>query len=721
MTAPLVAGLLVSFTALALGASNGPIFVSSPALDRHVIYQDFAFYQPYDGTAYRTLAHQAPELRRLGITDVWFAPPYHALDDGRFGEGYAVIDRYDLGEFPQGRNNAIATKYGTSSELHEAIESMHRQHINAIVDIVPNQIFLSEREVVSASAVDRFGIPSSPTVANIFYPGYTKGGGLGQRKYGLIKQWSAMYENGTSPQGIGLDRIMIDGAGAPYRYYGPGDARNHLPTWLASTDAAKLGELNTIDSYLSVDGGYAVKGTTTAIPAYRSYLLYYVDPHRNSTTQRYLEYMRTHGFPGGTDDAVRQSIVNGDTGAVSAATKAYLALQPGYSATSEGGIWAFRFNKSDNGDVGKNVMRFEFLLGTDIDNSNSVVQAETLNWQRFLLDKYHFDGFRFDAADHYSTEIMRQSAEMMSARYSQEMDKHLSVIESYQNLRFGNPQIALENSNRNGQLAYDTTLYDAMYNTLGQANPSEPLSDVFTKSIVGQARLGVGEAIPNWSFVTNHDLEHTVISSIPVPPTEINGLTVDAAQQVAQMRIYDNDRRLSAKQYAPYNVPAAYAVMLTNKDTVPTVFYGDMYESDKGYTSVKTPYYDAIVRLLMIRQKYVSGAQIVTYYQTNTSPNVAGQDLVASVRIGTDRHTGVATVVGDNPATSTTIQINMGMLHANQIFSNLFGQWPERIQSDSRGVLTVHVVGSSTPQIHGYLGVWVPTSEDEGAITGYSG
>jgi dextransucrase len=698
---------MATAAATAADVSNGRIFVSGPALDQHVIYQDFAFYQPYDSTAYRTLARQAPGLRKLGITDVWFAPPYRALNDGRFGEGYAVIDRYDLGEFAQGHGNAIATKYGTSTELREAVDSMHRQRINAIVDIVPNQLFMSEREVANVTGVDIFGNPSNPAITNILYPGYTKGGGLGQKQYGLIKQWSWVYENGTSPQALGVDRIMIDSSGKPYRYYGPGDARNYLPDWLAATDAARTGALNVIDTYLSVDGDYAVR---VASRLYRPYLMYYVDPRSGVTTQSYLDFMRSQGFTGSTDDAVRQSIINGSEDAVAAATTAYLAAQPGYSGTSESNIAALRFNKANNSDVGKNVLQYEFLLGTDVDNSNPTVQAETLNWQRFLLDRYHFDGFRFDAAGHYNTDILRQSAEMMSQRYGQDMNNHLhlSVIESYVD-----PQIAFENSNGNGQLAYDGNLYDAMYSSLGQANPSAPLSDVFTKSIVGQARLGTGTAIPNWSFVTNHDQEHNVIAKIPVPPSQVNGFTPDAAQQIAEMAVYDNDRKQTVKQYAPYNVPAAYALVLTNKDTVPTVFYGDLYESDKGYTSVKTPYYDAIAHLLKLRQRYVSGAQAVTYYQTNTAPYVAGQDLLASARLGTDRRTGVATVIGNNPGTNTTIQVNMGMQHASQTFTNVFGQWPESAQTDARGVLTVHVTGSSTPQVHGYLGVWVPGSQDE--------
>ena len=96
--------------ALPVTAFSQQIFVSSPELDKHVIYQDFSFYIPYDSTIYSTLAAQAPALHALGITDVWFAPPYRALRSF-FEEGYAVADRYDLGEFPAGSRLSFGHKH----------------------------------------------------------------------------------------------------------------------------------------------------------------------------------------------------------------------------------------------------------------------------------------------------------------------------------------------------------------------------------------------------------------------------------------------------------------------------------------------------------------------------------------------------------------------------------------------------------------------------------
>jgi glycosidase len=697
--------LILPVTAFAADAATKPIFVSNAKLDTHVIYQDFSFFQPYESVAYATLIKQAAELKRLGITDVWMAPPYRVAQAG-FEEGYSVNDRYDLGEFPQGHNGTLPTKYGTAAELRRAIAKFHSLNMNAIADLVPNQLIgLSTREVSTVTAVDNYGTVLSGSAANVLYPAYTKGGGTGQSTYGLIKEWNAGYENGTSTQNLGLDRIMTDSAGTPYRFYGVGDSRNYEPDWVSSAFGQQYGNLNVIDTYFSVDGYYQLQTASGGL-VYRPYLMYYVDSHPGATNQAYLAFMRTQGFAGKTDDDVRTAIINASDESVVAATNLYLAAQPGYSATSEAGISFFRFDRASPQDIGQNVLQYEFLSGTDVDNTNPDVQAEVLNWQKFLINKYGFDGFRFDAAGHYNNDVIRQSAAMMSTLYKGNMDNHLSILESYVD-----EQIGFENSNRNGQLTYNADLYNALAASLEQANPTTPLSDIVNKSISVAHTTITGTPLPNWSFVNNHDQESNVAGSIPLTAAQANGSVAGSnAWRLAEMSIYDADRRLALKQYTPYNIPAAYALILTNKNTVPTVYYGDLYDSDQPYATVKSPYYKIITDLLKVRQQYATGPQQTTYFKSNTSPNVAGQDLMASVRIGTSRLDGVAVVIGNDPTTSKTIQVKMGSAHASQTYVNAAAAKPVYAVTNASGVLSVPVVGSVTPLVHGYLGVWVPYS-----------
>ena len=73
--------------------------------------------------------------------------------------------------------------------------------------------------------------------------------------------------------------------------------------------------------------------------------------------------------------------------------------------------------------------------------------------------------------------------------------------------------------------------------------------------------------------------------------------------------IYNEDIDKAHKTYASYNLPSVYALMLTNKDSVTRVYYGDLYREDGHYMAKKTPYFDAIDTLLRARIKYVAGGQ----------------------------------------------------------------------------------------------------------------
>ena len=187
LTLTLLAGLM----ALAPSAEAAPLFVQNEALDRHLIFQDFSFFMPYESDQYRILGERAAALKRLGVSDIWFAPPYRAFD-AAYREGYAVEDRYDLGQFPQGPGGTIPTKYGTAAELEAAIASVHGQGIRAEADLVPNQLIgLSTPEIVHATAVDQYGNPTEPGFQDRLAEAYSRGGGMGQRAYGLIKEWDA--------------------------------------------------------------------------------------------------------------------------------------------------------------------------------------------------------------------------------------------------------------------------------------------------------------------------------------------------------------------------------------------------------------------------------------------------------------------------------------------------------------------------------------------------
>jgi hypothetical protein len=697
----------VATTPAAQAASvDNPSFVSGTELDSRVIFQDFSFFQPYESDTYVTLAAKAEAIAALGITDVWMAPPYRALDAYN-EEGYAITDRYDLGQYPAGHNGETATKYGTSDELKAAIKAFHAVGVNVQADIVPNQMYLyQDREVVAVTAVNQYGnlLPETG-VTNKLYEVYSKGGGAGQAEHGTFPQWNSSHLNGLEPQYLGTDRVLLHADGSPYRYFGADDPRNSLPDWLADTEAQKTGEINNIDSYLTVDGYYVVSGAGTGSPVYRPLLLGYEEFQEGAVSTSYLDFMRTRGFEG-TDDDVRAAIIAAPDQTIVDATNDYIGAQPGYSRTSEAGISALRFDNNDVNHVNQNVLQYEFLLGPDVDNTSPVVQAEHLNWQEYLIDEYGFDGFRWDAAGHYNKALLEQSADYFTERFGDDQINHLNFIESYVD-----EQVDFLNSTGNGQLAYDDELHYAYLNSLGNANPTQALSTVLTNSLVDRSTGSTSTAIPNWSFVTNHDTEHTATGGFTPTTEQAGGNAYGTRQyQLAQYELYAADRAKVEKTRAPYNVPSSYALALTNKDTVPTVFYGDMWDSADSYMATETPYHDEITTLLNVRETNVSGEQVVASYASNLS-STPGQDIVSNVRTGTGRDSGLAVVVGNKSDLDTTIDVDMGASHGDQEYVDAMGYHSETLTTNENGILSVDVVGTRTVDVNGYLGVWVPKAE----------
>ncbi len=111
-----------------------------------VILQAFDWYFPDPGTKkeipesnlWKYISQKgANQFRNDYFTHVWLPPVSKAFSsDNTYNVGYALYDRYDLGEFDQmGR---IRTKYGTKNELLDAVKVMHKNELKVIADIVMN-------------------------------------------------------------------------------------------------------------------------------------------------------------------------------------------------------------------------------------------------------------------------------------------------------------------------------------------------------------------------------------------------------------------------------------------------------------------------------------------------------------------------------------------------------------------------------------------------------
>ena len=69
----------------------------------------------------------------------------------RYDEGYAITDRYDLGQ-------STPIKYGTNIQMINAVKALHKVGISAQVDLVMNQMLgLSGKEVVTGTRTNSHG------------------------------------------------------------------------------------------------------------------------------------------------------------------------------------------------------------------------------------------------------------------------------------------------------------------------------------------------------------------------------------------------------------------------------------------------------------------------------------------------------------------------------------------------------------------------------------
>ncbi|CAJ2233237.1 glycoside hydrolase family 70 protein [Fructilactobacillus sanfranciscensis] len=380
----------------------------------------------------------------------------------------------------------------------------------------------------------------------------------------------------------------------------------------------------------------------------------------------------------------------------------------------------------------------ELLVGNDIDNSNPVVQAENFNWEYFLLNygklmQYNangnFDGFRVDAADNIDADVLDQLGQLMNDLYHTKgnqvnANSHLVYNEGYHS-----GAARMLDGKNNPELYMDAGYFYTLENVLGQnVDKRDSISNLVTNSIVNRANdVTENTATPNWSFVTNHDQRKNVINQIIIDNHPgVSDIMSSSYKPEYVQEAWDEfyaDQAKTDKQYAQYNLPAQYALLLSNRDTVPQVYYGDLYNETDQYMKTKSMYYDAITTLMKARRTFVNGGQTMTKLNNNLIASVRYGKGVSDVSDkGTDslsRTTGMAVIVGNNPTMSEqVVQINMGVAHANEQYRSLInstdngltydGMGSAFLTTDSKGILRVTVKGYSNPYVNGYLSVWVP-------------
>ncbi|WP_285289173.1 glycoside hydrolase family 70 protein, partial [Apilactobacillus zhangqiuensis] len=394
---------------------------------------------------------------------------------------------------------------------------------------------------------------------------------------------------------------------------------------------------------------------------------------------------------------------------------------------------------------------FEFLLANDVDNSNPVVQAETLNWLHYLMNfgsivnndsSANFDGFRVDAVDNMDADVLNIISQYFRDAYKinandVNSDNHLSILEDWS----GNDPYYQKDHGTN-QMTIDSGYLNSLRSIL-MYNPAvrSDMSTIINAGVVNRQDDNTSnEAIPNYEIVRAHDAGvQDIISQIIIdnidPHASASNPTWEQMREA--FKIYDADENSTVKKYTQYNIPAAYALTLTNKDTTPRVYYGDMYTDGGQFMAQKTPYYDSIAEMLKSRVKYVSGGQHMEAVKVNN-----GEDtILTSVRYGKGaqnaddlgdsltRTSGIAVVESNNPTLTLSakdkVVIHMGAAHKNQEYRQLLTATDSGIatfdsdsyngyvvaRTDDNGDLTLDgsiIKGYASLQVSGYLSMWVP-------------
>ena len=392
---------------------------------------------------------------------------------------------------------------------------------------------------------------------------------------------------------------------------------------------------------------------------------------------------------------------------------------------------------------------YEFLLSSDIDNSNPIVQAEMLNqlyyfmnWGQIVFgdkDKdAHFDGIRVDAVDNVDADLLQVYTNYFRAAFGVDKSEanalaHISILEAW-DLNDN----AYNQKHDGAALAMDNNLRYAIMGALYGSGSS--LKDLITSSLTDRTNNSkYGDTQANYIFARAHDnLVQDIIRDIV--QKEINpksdGYTMTDAELKRAFEIYNEDMKKAEKRYTINNIPAAYALILQNMEQVTRVYYGDLYTDNGQYMATKSPYYDAITTLLKNRMKYVSGGQSMKVDTFN------GKEILSSVRYGKDimtadqttgvaetsKHSGMLTLIANNQDFSLgdgTLKVNMGKLHANQAYRPLLLGTDKGIvtyendaaaagkikYTDAEGNLSFsgdEIKGYRTVDMRGYLGVWVP-------------
>jgi alpha-amylase len=123
-----------------------------PTPENSTLLQAFEWNVPPDGTHWARLADALPQLKTIGVSNIWI-PPACKASGGLEGNGYDIYDLYDVGEFDQ--KGGRRTKWGDKNSLMRLVEKAKELGVGIYWDAVLNHKAGADRtETVKVTEVD---------------------------------------------------------------------------------------------------------------------------------------------------------------------------------------------------------------------------------------------------------------------------------------------------------------------------------------------------------------------------------------------------------------------------------------------------------------------------------------------------------------------------------------------------------------------------------------
>jgi alpha-amylase len=97
--------------------------------------QGFEWHVPADQRHWQRLRKAIPDLKEIGVDNIWIPPGCKGIDPS--GAGYGICDLYDLEIFDQ--KGSRATRWGSKEDLRRLVRAAQELNIGIYWDTLLNQ------------------------------------------------------------------------------------------------------------------------------------------------------------------------------------------------------------------------------------------------------------------------------------------------------------------------------------------------------------------------------------------------------------------------------------------------------------------------------------------------------------------------------------------------------------------------------------------------------